>query len=83
MNRQHTGREEELLTPHDVAKVLRQSRSFVFKTWRKWMKYGVRPIRINRSKKGHLLFRKSEIDRLLDRWSLESKGRKKKLSKQR
>lgn len=70
-------RGETLLTPDDVATLLRQSRSFVFKAWRKWMKYGIRPIRINRSKKGRLLFRKSEIDRLLDQWSLELKGRKK------
>ncbi len=67
---------EALLTPDDVAILLRQSRSFVFKAWRKWMKYGIRPIRINRSKKGRLLFRKSDIDQLLEKWSLESRVRK-------
>ncbi len=65
--------EEALLTPDDVATLFRQSRSFVFKAWRKWMKYGVRPIRINNSKKGRLLFRRSDIERLLDKWSLEPK----------
>jgi hypothetical protein len=59
---------EDWLTLSDVATLLKKSRSFVFKAWPEWVGRGVRPVRIGGREKGRLLFRRAEIEQLLEHW---------------
>ena len=61
---------EELLTLTDVARLLKRSKSFVFKEWRGWVKEGMRPIRVSGREGGRPLFYKKDIERLLKRWTI-------------
>ncbi len=56
------------LTLAEVAGLLRLSRSFVFKNWPMWTSYGVKPVRSGGRDRGRLLFRRSEVEQLLERW---------------
>jgi hypothetical protein len=56
------------LTLSEVAALLRKSRSYVFKAWPSWTTYGVRPARIGGRTQGRLLFRRREVEALLEQW---------------
>lgn len=60
----------EFLTVGEVAKLLRRSRSLVYKTWPTWAKQGAVPVRVGGGVKGGLLFRRCDIERLLSRWQV-------------
>lgn len=61
---------EQLLKLAEVAELLRKSKSYVFKAWPKWTAHGVRPIRVGGTKQGRLLFRRTEIEQLLEQWQV-------------
>ena len=59
---------EEWLTVTQVAAMLRKSRSFIHKGWPKWVKEGVKPVRVGGSPRVRLLFKRQDIDKLLESW---------------
>jgi len=59
----------EYLTLEEVARLLRRSRSAVYKAWPAWIRQGVAPIRVGgKADHGGLLFRRSDIEQLLNAW---------------
>lgn len=66
-------KETEFLTVDEVAHLLRRSKSLVYKSWPAWITQGVAPIRIGgKADHGGLLFRRSDIERLLNAWQVEA-----------
>ncbi len=62
----------EWLTGHDLAAFVRKSRSSVHKLWPEWAaQYGLRPVRFGGRKKGRLLFARTEVEAMLERWRCE------------
>ena len=60
---------DDLLTVKELATLIRKSRSAVHKLWPSWTaQYGLRPIRFNGRKRGRLLFAKSEVEAMIERW---------------
>ena len=55
---------EKLLTLSEVAELLRISKSYASHVWVEWVRDGVIPIRL--SGRSRLLFKASEIERLID-----------------
>lgn len=62
----------EFLTITEVATMLRKSVSSVHKLWPQWVaRYGLRPIQYGGSPKDRLLFRKVEIEAMLEQWRVQ------------
>jgi hypothetical protein len=62
---------EVFLTTEGVAELLHLSTGYVKQIWPKFTKYNVNPIRVNGN--CHLLFKKSEIMRMLENWQVIQK----------
>ena len=57
------------LNVEQVAQLFGVSKSFVHQNWPGWIKYGVRPIRLNGKQKGRLMWKKSQlIDMIEKKW---------------
>ena len=59
------------LTVDGVAKLLCRSRSVVHKQWPSWSAYGVRPARYGARRRGRLMFKRSEIEAMIERWRID------------
>lgn len=66
--------EGEFLTTAEVASLIRRSRHYVQSRWPRWSQWGVRPIRVGGKLFGGLLFRRADIERLIQSWQVA--GRK-------
>ena len=62
------------LTVDGVAKLLCRSRSVVHKQWMSWSIYGVRPARYGARRRGRLMFKRSEIEAMLEQWRIDTEG---------
>jgi hypothetical protein len=60
------------MTVDQVAKFLNSSASFVHHSWPAWIALGVKPIRLNGHHKGRLMFKKSQIEGLAEKWTVKA-----------
>lgn len=64
----HRNQAPDLLTTEEVSRLIRRTRHYVQSRWREWGRWGVAPVRVGGRPGGGLLFRRSDIERLLDAW---------------
>lgn len=65
---QKVKKNDKLLTMTEVADKLRVTRFYVSRNWQNWIDYGIKPIRLNGNPSGHLLFRESEVEGMIEKW---------------
>ena len=66
--------ESPWLTVDGVAKLLCRSRSVVHKQWTSWIVYGVKPARYGARRRGRLMFKRSEIEAMLEQWRIDTRA---------
>ena len=62
----NASKDEDLLTTAEVALIIRRSRFYVQTRWPQWGRWGIYPIKVGGT--GRMLFRRSDIERLLNAW---------------
>ena len=63
--------ENSWLTVDGVARLLCRSKSVVHKQWMSWSIYGVKPARYGARRRGRLMFKRSEIEAMIERWRID------------
>jgi len=60
----------QLLTLQQVAEILNLKYDTVNRQWPTWIKWGVRPIRINGNPNSPPRFRRTEIEAMVEQWEV-------------